>query len=114
MVSSQSVGPRFVHPKASFVDEDGATGILGVVVCGRPACGSKSVVFPLRELKDRGSVGPEHGYKSGPTVVIRLFKRLSFSLFKFFAFLTPIFLMMTPECLLNGKGTSFSSRASSS
>lgn len=100
-----------MHLQASSVDEKGATGILGVVVCGMSGCGSRSVVFRLREGNDRGSVGPD---KYGPAVVICLFKRLPFPLFKFFAFLTPIFSMMTPECLLNGKGISFSNRASSS
>ena len=114
MESSQSAGPTCIHLQASFFDEEAATGILGVVVCGMSACGSKSVVFRLRERKERGGVEPGFRYKYGFTVVMCLFKRLSFPLFKFFAFLTPIFSMMTPECLLKGKGISFSKRASSS
>ena len=104
MESSQSAGPRLFLLVESFIEEKGATGIFGVVLCGIPACRS-------RERKERGSVGSEFG---DPTVVICLFKRLPFPFFRFFAFLTPIFSMMTPECLLNGKGISFSRRASSS
>lgn len=120
MESSQSAGPRRIHPQASFVvDKRGvAAGILGVVVvllCGMSANNrSRSVVFGLGERKDGGRVGPECGYRFGLTVVKCLFRRLPFPLFKFFAFLTPMFSMMTPECLLKGKGISFSSRASSS
>ena len=81
MESSQSAGPRCIHPQESFVDGKGATEFLGVVVCGMSASRSRSVVFRLRERKDGGSVGSECGYKFGPTVVICLFRRLSLPLF---------------------------------